>query len=352
MKGKFFKMVDYIKQYPYIIFQGLNGKYEYGYNLETKEWKGVRGTIKVPPFKKIFDSNELTWDFQEFLIEFSKFFDMYYPYKNTIVGIPAYKLFYLKKYFYSKNMYSFLEKNKDKKYYDDTDFVNDFTEFFAKKNDFIIPHWVFKRARGTCGNKIFDFIEKYQDNPKAKNLFNKIFSSTGYFYNSFTDIILTQIDEYITLCKGLNVPMETGDFFRNYDKVLKIKESRERKTEEKIFKKSQEERNLFFENEEYITIIPTTYQEIQKEGENLNNCLGGYEWNTYLSKGKRKVVFVRRKDNPDKSYIACDINIFGFICQFLKGNNQEIKPTKDEENIFDFKEKYQEYLHSIWNEED
>lgn len=311
-------MVDYIKQYPYIIFQGLNGKYEYGYNLETKEWKGVHSTIKVLPFKKIFNENELMWDFQEFLTEFLKFFDMYYPYKNIIIGIPAYKLFHLKKYFYSKNMYSFLEKNKDKKYYDDTDFVNDFTEFFAKKNDFIIPHWVFKRARGAYGNKIFDFIEKYQDNPKAKNLFNKVFSSTGYFYNSFTDIILTQIDEYITLCKGLNVPMETGDFFRNYNNILKIKEGRERQVEEVIFKKSQKEKKLFFEDKNYITVIPMTYKEVQKEGEELHNCLGGYEWKNYLGQGKRKVVFIRKKENPNESYIACDINNYGVIQQFLK----------------------------------
>lgn len=345
-------MVDYIKEYPYIIFQGLNGKYEYGYNLETKEWKGVRGTIKVLPFKKIFDSNELMWDFQEFIVEFSKFFDMYYPYKNTTIGIPAYKLSRLKKYFYSKNMYSFLEKNKDKKYYDDTDFINDFTEFFAKKNDFIIPHWVFKRARGEYGNKIFDFIEKYQDNPKVKNLFNKVFSSTGYFYNSFTDIILTQIDEYITLCKGLNVPMETGDFFRNYDNILKIKEGRERQVEETIFKKSQEEKKLFFENENFTIIIPTTYNEVQKEGEELHNCLGGWEWKNYLSQGKRKVVFIRKKDNQSGSYIACDIDRYGMICQFLKKCNIQINKKEDGENIFDFKEKYQEYLSSIWNEED
>lgn len=345
-------MVDYIKQYPYIIFQGLNGKYEYGYNLETKEWKGVRSTIKVLPFKKIFNSNELTYDFQDFIMEFSRFFDLYYPYKNIIIKIPAYQLYNIKQYFYSKNMYSFLEKNKDKKYCDSADFVNDFTEFFAKKNNFIIPHWVFKRARGTYGNKIFDFIEKYQNNQKAKNLFNKVFSSTGYFYNSLTDIILQQIDEYITLCKVLNIPMETGDFFRNYDNILKIKEERERQVEEIIFKNSQKEKKIFFENENFTIIIPTTYKEVQKEGEELHNCLGGCEWKNYLSQGKRKVVFIRKKDNQSESYIACDIDRYGMIRQFLKKRNIQINKKEDGENIFDFKEKYQEYLSSIWNEED
>ena len=345
-------MVDYIKEYPYIIFQGLNGKYEYGYNMKTKEWKGIRGTIKVLPFKKIFNSNELTWDFQEFITEFSKFFDMYYPYKNIIMGIPSCQLFNLKKYFYSKDMYSFLEKNKDKRYYNKIDFVDDFIEFFAKKNGFIIPHWVFKKIREGYGNNLFDFMEKYQDNIKAKNLFNKIFSSTGYFYNGFTYTILTQIDVYITLCKELNIPMETGDFFRNYDNVLKIKEERGRQVEEVIFKKSQEEKKLFFENENFITIVPITYKEVQKEGEKLHNCLGGYEWNNYLSQGKRKIVFIRKKDNQNESYIACDIDRYGTIQQFLKQDNNKIDKEKDGENIFDFKKSYQEYLLSIWDKED
>lgn len=344
-------MVDYIKEYPYIIFQGLNGKYEYGYNLETKEWKGVRSTIKVLPFKKILPSNVSFYDFENFIKKFSKFLDIYYPYKSVIIELEYYHLFSLEKLFKTKEMYTFLEENKNKKFDNEVIFKREFLEFFAKKSGFIIPHWLLKKIR-TSYNTLFDFMKKYQDNTKAKNLFNKVFSSTGYFYNNLVTLVLEQIDNYLTFCKILEIPIETGDFFRNYDKVLKIKESRERKIEEKIFKKSQEEKNLFFENEEYITIIPTTYQEIQKEGEKLNNCLGGYEWNTYLSQGKRKVVFVRRKDNPDKSYIACDINVFGFICQFLKRDNIEIESTKDGENIFDFKEKYQEYLHSIWNEED
>ena len=345
-------MIDYIKNYPYIIFQGLDGKYNYGYNLETKEWKGIHGAIKTLPFKKIFSSDELSYDFKEFIIRFSKIFDMYYPYKNIIMNIPAFQLYSLEKYFYSKDMYIFLEENKDKEFESRLSFEYNFIEFFAKKNSFIIPHWVFKRIGDWYYTDLFDFISKYQKNIKAKNLFNKVFSSTGYIYNGYIKTIITQIDEYITLCNLLEVPMETGDFFRNYDNVLKIKESRNREVEEIIFRKSQKEKKLFFEDENFTIIIPTTYKEIQKESEILHNCLGAYEWNQYLSQGKRKVVFIRRKENSDESYIACDIDKYGDIHQFLKKGNQHISKEKDGKEIFNFKDNYQNYLSSIWNAED
>lgn len=345
-------MVDYIKNYPYIIFQGLNGKYEYGYNLKTKEWKGIHGTIKNLPFKKIFNKDELLWNFEDFIITFSKFFDIYYPYKNVIMGLRTFEIEELEPFFQSKDMYTFLEENKNKEYQDKCDFKGDFIEFIAKKNGFIIPHWIFKKIETFYVDDLFNFIEKYKNNIKVKNLFNKIFSSTGYFYNGYTNTILLQINEYITLCKILKVPMETGDFFRNYDNILKIKESRKKEVEETFFKNSQEEKKLFFEDKNYITVIPMTYKEVQKEGEILHNCLGQDEWNNYLSQGKRKVVFIRKKENPDESYIACDINNYGDIQQFLKKNNNSISIEKDGEDIFKFKNNYENYLSSIWNMED
>ena len=343
-------MVDYIKKYPYIIFQGINGKYEYGYNLKTGEWKGIRGTIKSFPAKKVFPSNELTWCTADLIKEFSKYFDIYFPYKNVIIGIPILDLPKLKECFDDKNIYAFLEENKNKEYHNSSNFESDFRYFIAKKNGFIIPHWVVRKCYLT--KRLSNFIKKYKNNSKAKNIFNKIFSSSGYFYNGWQYTILAQIDDYITLCGKLNVPIETGDFFRNYDNILKIKESREREAKEMIFKKSQAEKNLFFENEEFITIIPTTYKEIHEEGEKLHNCLGTIEWRNYLSEGIRKVVFIRRKNRPNESYIACDIDNHGKIRQFLKNHNEEIDRRKDGENIFNFKKNYQEYLLSIFNEED
>lgn len=343
-------MVDYIKKYPYIIFQGINGKYEYGYNLETGEWKGIRGTIKTFPYKKVFSSEEIIWNPQDFIKEFSKYLDIYYPYKNIIIKIPAPQLNTIKNYLNDENMYSFLEENKDKEYHNSLDFENDFRYFIAKKNGFVIPHWVVRKCHLT--QRLINFIKKYKNNQKAKNIFNKIFSSSGYFYNGWQYTILAQIDDYITLCGTLNIPIETGDFFRNYDNILKIKKSREREAKEMIFKKSQTEKNLFFENEEFITIIPTTYKEVQEEGEKLHNCLGTIEWRNYLSEGTRKVVFIRKKDRPNESYIACDITERGKIQQFLKKCNKEIDRKKDGENIFNFKKSYQEYLLSIWNKED
>lgn len=111
-----------------------------------------------------------------------------------------------------------------------------------------------------------------------------------------------------------------------------------------LFKENQTGISLNYENEDFIVIVPVTYQELLSEGKALNNCLAHYEWNQYLKRGKRRVVFIREKSNPDRPYIACDINIVdnNIIQYYGYGNG-----TPFDEKAVSFKKEYQKYLDTL-----
>lgn len=111
-----------------------------------------------------------------------------------------------------------------------------------------------------------------------------------------------------------------------------------------LFKENQTGVSLNYENEDFIVIVPVTYQELLSEGKALNNCLAHYEWNQYLKKGERRVIFIREKANPDRPYIACDINIVNnnIIQYYAYGNN-----TPFDEKAVSFRKEYQKYLDTL-----
>lgn len=112
----------------------------------------------------------------------------------------------------------------------------------------------------------------------------------------------------------------------------------------KIFKANQTSLNLNFENKDFIVKVPTTYDELLAEGSALKNCLAHFEFNNYIKNGRRRIAFVRRKSDPDKACIACDIDVYAnSIEQFLAyGNSYDV--GKDGEA---FKKAYQQYLSTL-----
>lgn len=150
------------------------------------------------------------------------------------------------------------------------------------------------------------------------------------------------VNNYMEYCEKTGIPMETGDFWANYLKVENTYKAMQEELEQETFIKSQKSIPLFFEDEDFITIIPMSKKEVVEEGAKLRNCLGTYEWNNFLSTGDRQVVFIRRKSAPEKSYIACDIDD-GVIQQYLTYCNAYVT----DEDAEAFRDKYQDYLNSL-----
>lgn len=66
---------------------------------------------------------------------------------------------------------------------------------------------------------------------------------------------------------------------------------------------------------EYVVKIPYTKEELVLEGNQQHNCVGGYD--TYIKSGRDFIYFIRKKDNPDESYVTCQFAIKDYY------NNEE-----------------------------
>jgi hypothetical protein len=162
-------------------------------------------------------------------------------------------------------------------------------------------------------------------------------------YRVFGDGFVYRLADYIEYCEKLEWDIEAGDFRKNYLKAKATYIAKQDEIASKVFAANQTKYNLFFEDDEYITVIPTTRLECIEEGTALNNCVGGIEWNSHLRSGRRRIVFIRRKSDPKKSYIACDMTNGGKIIQYLAKNNMLV--TELTAKLF--KNKYQNYLNSL-----
>lgn len=156
--------------------------------------------------------------------------------------------------------------------------------------------------------------------------------------------IVETIDKYFNYCKILNREPQKGDIFKQIIEMSQTYQMKKNKMDteaitaikEKFFDK------INFSTDDYFIHIPTTAKEFEDESEQMHNCV----YRMYLPKviaHNTIVVFVRKKENPNASYITCEINMnTGEIKQFLgKFNNTPTDP-KDKE----FKKLYTEFLNN------
>ena len=65
--------------------------------------------------------------------------------------------------------------------------------------------------------------------------------------------------------------------------------------------------NLVYED--YCFIVPTTSKELIDEGEQQHNCIGHF-YNDSMCKGNVFIYFIRKKNEPEKSYITCRFDVY------------------------------------------
>ena len=152
--------------------------------------------------------------------------------------------------------------------------------------------------------------------------------------------------DFVKWCSALEIPMEKGDFFRQYINVKRAYIAQQDTLVNKgIAKYQNEKRNaLTFEDENFIVVIPMTKEELRVEGERQGNCVGGY--GERIANRAKNVVFIRRKSNPTVPYITCDIYDNSRICQYLTRFNNGVR----DELALAFKEAYQQHLSTHWGE--
>lgn len=190
-------------------------------------------------------------------------------------------------------------------------------------------------ATGYCADKkIRHLYIRAIENPAAS------FFSIGRIFEVIT--------QFLDACKLLGIKPPTGEFWKNAKITIAAAEQKQKEVDEATFAAAQKKHNLFYENDDFFTVVPTTYKECVDEGAYMHNCVGGIEWNNYLKNGSRYIVFIRRKSEPDKPYIdldmserlgrltACQIYTQYNTCEWL-----------DDEKAHAFIDEYKQYLETL-----
>ena len=82
------------------------------------------------------------------------------------------------------------------------------------------------------------------------------------------------------------------------------------------------------QNDDYIIVVPQTQEEKQDEGSQQNNCVGYYYDDSILT-GENFIFFIRRKSNPQHSYITCRYNVeYRDVVEYRCVNNSDVKDNE------------------------
>lgn len=96
------------------------------------------------------------------------------------------------------------------------------------------------------------------------------------------------------------------------------------------------DRSLEFSCEDYVVIYPHSTQEIKDEAVQQNNCVASYIQN--VLNGTTHILFMREKDEPDKSLVTLQVSNNKVVQAKRRFNNEVSK--RDEEII----DRYNDYL--------
>lgn len=144
------------------------------------------------------------------------------------------------------------------------------------------------------------------------------------------------IVRYIELCKLLHKERTYKNLYLSICQMEKEKDL----MADSICADYQQKAPLFFEDENFTVIIPTTAEEFRKEADYQQNCV----FRLYYPKVKNcetHVVFIRRKDNVNTPYITCEVGNNGKIIQYLGRFNKYVT----DDNALAFETNYQQFLH-------
>lgn len=80
---------------------------------------------------------------------------------------------------------------------------------------------------------------------------------------------------------------------------------------------------------DFIVVVPQTMEDKAKEGQMQNNCVG-YYYDNSIREGNDFIYFIRKKENPNKSYITCRYNVkYNDTVEYRLKNNNLVRNKKE-----------------------
>lgn len=177
---------------------------------------------------------------------------------------------------------------------------------------------------------------------EIKLISNWLAKGLGCYYDYAQYDINRVLQKFFSRAKDIEYTPTKDDFFRQMVMVTKNYNMRKEEIDNKKLFANQSVKNLKFENEEFVVIVPTTSKEFEFEGKSQGNCV----YTSYLREvieGYTNVVFIRKKGEVENSYITCEVRR-GRINQYLTKYNNRVTDT----SALIFKNQYQNYLNEIF----
>lgn len=145
----------------------------------------------------------------------------------------------------------------------------------------------------------------------------------------------SRLKDYISFCNLLHHERTYKNMLVSLSRMNKEKKL----LADKLCADYQKNAPLFFEDENFTILIPTTAQEFKAEADYQNNCV----FNSYYPRvrdSETHVVFIRKKEDVNTPFITCEVTNDGKIKQYLTRFNHIV----EDEKAVEFKEKYQQFL--------
>lgn len=174
--------------------------------------------------------------------------------------------------------------------------------------------------------------------PTTRKIFNKILkvSLKGFSWN-FTRHMSEWLHCFITpvysnpmLGASINNPIQYANTNRSFawnNKMLS--ELAESQVEEGIISKEDIIRPIeTLSNERFTVIVPSSLKDFTDEGRQQNNCVGHY-YHKSIAEGRNLIYFIRKANNPNKSYIT---NRFSIQYQKTTETKMKNNATNDDQD--------------------
>lgn len=95
---------------------------------------------------------------------------------------------------------------------------------------------------------------------------------------------------------------------------------------------------------DYEIVVPQSIDDLNAESKHQNNCVG-YYYNNSIRAGENYIYFLRKKTNPNESYMTCRFNVINkATIEFRYKNNRRVESKKEIEILKQIDEKIKQIL--------
>lgn len=141
---------------------------------------------------------------------------------------------------------------------------------------------------------------------------------------------------------AISMPKNFREFHERCAQAIKY--AHDKQAREEFEKNYAQRKQLEYENDKFMVRQPASIDDITAEGCALHHCVASYA--ERHAKGVLHILFIRRKDEPDKPFYTMELGVDGSIRQVRGLRN--VLATKDIEK---FLENYKEYVSGIFRRE-